>query len=351
MTVPNSQPPTPKEIATGDRHQELGVGGWKSGVESSKAAQQQPLVNLQEIAEIELFIVKRMKEFTVGDHASVFKGGGFNFVGVRDWQPGDRTSHIDWAQSSMTNFSPMITRDFEQDSNATIIAVADASLSTRCGVRGVPIAAAIARAVAAAGLSAMFFQDLFGLVTFDDRFEEVTVARPKIGRSHLLYCLDLYQAGERTPPVERADAGRAGSSRLDQSRDIIVAIESQVRKSSLIPVISDFLFPDAARIIGELALLNAVHDVFLLMADVRFAYELPSVSDGWVEAYDVETGRSRVFSRRELRRLASRVGEWQDDIERTARDAGIDVVRVGLDRWQMETALVEFTAERRLRKM
>src|SRR5678816_387704 len=116
-----------------------------------------PLVNLQEIAEIELFIIKRLKEFTLGDHASVFKGNGFNFVGVRDWEPGDRMSSIDWAQSSMTNFSPLITRDFEQDSNATIVAVADASLSTRCGVRGVPIAAAIARAVAAAGLSAMFF--------------------------------------------------------------------------------------------------------------------------------------------------------------------------------------------------
>ena len=347
MSTPDSQLPTPKpETTTGPRHQKLGVGGWTLGVEA------QPLVNLQEIAEIELFIVKRMKEFTVGDHASVFKGGGFNFVGVRDWQPGDRTSSIDWAQSSMTNFSPMITRDFEQDSNATIIAVADASLSTRCGVQGVPIAAAIARAVAAAGLSAMFFQDLFGLVTFDDRFEEVTVARPKIGRSHLLYCLDLYEAGGKAPPVDTVRGRRAaGPGGLEKSRDIIIAIESQVRKSSLIPVISDFLFPDAVRIIGELALLNAVHDVFLLMADVRFAYELPSVSDGWIEAYDVETGKSRVFSRRELRRLAARVGEWQDNIERTARDAGIDVVRVGLDRWQMETALVEFTAERRLRKM
>ena len=35
---------------------------------------EEPLVNLQEIAEIELFILKRMKEFTLGDHASVFKG-------------------------------------------------------------------------------------------------------------------------------------------------------------------------------------------------------------------------------------------------------------------------------------
>ncbi|MNC87504.1 hypothetical protein D3C83_32330 [compost metagenome] len=87
------------------------------------------------------------------------------------------------------------------------------------------------------------------------------------------------------------------------------------------------------------------------MADVRFAYELPRLADGWVEAYDVESGRTRVLSRRELRRLAGRVVEWQDDVERTARAAGLDVVRVGLDRWQMETALVEFTAERRLRKM
>ncbi len=312
----------------------------------------EPLVNLREIAEIELFIMKRMKEFTVGDHASVFKGGGFNFVGVRDWEPGDRMSTIDWAQSSMTNFSPMITRDFEQDSNATIVAVADASLSTRCGAHGVTVAAAIARAVAAAGLSAMFFQDLFGLVTFDDHFEQLAAARPKIGRSHLLYCLDLYQSGKKgegaSGPVRRSHQDEGAAT---PGADIVLAIESQLRKSSLVPVISDFLFPDAARVIRELGLLNAVHDVFLLMADVRFAYELPHVSDGWIEAYDIETGRARVFSRRELARLAGRVAEWQDHIERTARDAGLDVVRVGLDRWEMETALVKFTAERRLRKM
>jgi uncharacterized protein (DUF58 family) len=297
------------------------------------------LINLREIAEIELFIIKRMKEFTVGDHASVFKGGGFNFVGIRDWQPGDRMSSVDWAQSSMTNFSPMVTREFEQDSNATIVAVADASLSTRCGVDGVTIAAAIARAVAAAGLSATFFQDLFGLVTFDGTFRQIAAARPRVGRAHLLYCLDLYQK----PPAEADDPG-AG-------RDIIAAIEGQLRKASMVPIISDFLFPDAPRVIGELALLNAVHDVFLVMADARFAYELPPVSDGWIEAYDVESGRTRVLSRRELRRLAARVGEWQDQIERTARDADLDVVRVGLDRWEMETALVKFTAERRLRKI
>jgi uncharacterized protein (DUF58 family) len=302
------------------------------------------LVNLQEIAEIELFILRRMKEFTLGDHASVFKGAGFNFVGVRDWEPGDRMSSIDWSQSSLTNFSPMITREFEQDSNAAIVAVVDASLSTRCGIASggtgdVTIATAIARAVAAAGLSATFFQDLFGLVTFDERFGPLASARPKIGRSHLLYCLDLYQ--------------RSLSQARDPERvqDIVGAIESQVRKASLVPVISDFLFADADALIRQLSHLNAVHDIFLLMADVRFAYEVPWLADGWVEVFDIESGRTRVLSRREMRRLAARIGEWQDEIERMARDADLDIVRVGLDRWEMETALVKFTAERRLRKM
>ena len=114
----------------------------------------EPLVSLADIAEIELFILKRMREFTLGGHASAFKGPGFNFVGLRDWEPGDRLSSIDWAQSSLTNFSPMITREFEQNSNATIMAVADASLSTRYGAHRSSIAAAIARSVATVGMSA-----------------------------------------------------------------------------------------------------------------------------------------------------------------------------------------------------
>ena len=316
------------------------IGDRGAAVHAPRHGDEEALVNLQDIAEIELFIVRRMKEFTLGDHASVFKGAGFNFVGVRDWEPGDRMSSIDWSQSSLTNFSPMITREFEQDSNAAIVAVVDASLSTRCGVAGgVTIATAIARAVAAAGLSATFFQDLFGLVTFDERFAPLASARPRIGRSHLLYCLDLYrQSLSQSRDPERV-------------QDIVAAIESQVRKASLVPVISDFLFADANALIRQLSHLNAVHDIFLLMADVRFAYEVPSVSDGWVEVFDIESGRVRVLSRREMRRLATRISEWQDEIERLARDADLDIVRVGLDRWEMETALVKFTAERRLRKM
>lgn len=88
-----------------------------------------------------------------------------------------------------------------------------------------------------------------------------------------------------------------------------------------------------------------------MVVDVGFAYRLPEVSAGWIEAFDVETGRERVLSRREFRRLAQRVDEWQQEILDQARDAGLDAMRVGLDRWEMENTLVEFLAERRLRKV
>ena len=296
-----------------------------------------PPINLAEIAEIELFILKRMKEFAIGDHASVFKGAGFNFVGVRDWEPGDRMSSIDWVQSSLNNFSPMITREFEQNSTGTVIAVADASLSTRCGTGGVPIATAIARSVAAVGLSAVFFQDMFGLITFDEGFHQISAVRPRIGKPHVIYCLELYRRRRKTD----APAGQG---------DVTATIAAHLRKTSLVPVISDFLFADAPRVIRELSVLNAAHDVFLIMVDARFAYQLPAVSAGWIQVFDVETGGTQTVSRRDVARLGARIGDWQQEIIRLARDADLDIVRVGLDRWEMETTLVEFLAERRLRK-
>jgi len=219
----------------------------------------EPLINLADIAEIEVFILKRMKEFTLGNHRSVFNGPGFNFVGTRDWEPGDPVSGIDWAQSSLTGFSPMITREFEQDSTAPMVAVADASLSTRCGAHGSLIAAAVARAIAALGLSGVLFQDLFGLITFDEKFRRIAVAPARVGKPHVLYCLDLYQRGQ-----EADDGGHRD--------DLVAALAGQLRRTCLVPVVSDFLGAGAPQLIHELSILNATHDVFL----VKMSYWLPS---------------------------------------------------------------------------
>ena len=194
----------------------------------------EPFVNLSELTEIELLIMRRMREFTIGEHRSLFTGSGFDFVGLRDWQPGDRTSNIDWAQSTLTNFSPMIVRDYEQRSTATVVAIADASLSTRCGIDGVPIAAAIARTIGTIGMSAVFFQDLFGLITFDAKFEQLAAIRPRVGKNQVIHTLEAYQFGTGLQPLKRSDS-------------LSMSLAGFMRKTTMVPVISDFLFDDASR--------------------------------------------------------------------------------------------------------
>ena len=69
-----------------------------------------------------------------------------------------------------------------------------------------------------------------------------------------------------------------------------------------------------------------------------------------MSAFDVETGQSRLVSRRELRAMATRVKSWQDDLERRAHDADLDVLRLDVDPDKSLPALLEFVTVRRLRK-
>lgn len=297
----------------------------------------EPLINLSEITEIELLILRRMREFTIGEHSSVFRGSGFDYVGLRDWQAGDRFEAIDWAQSTLTNFSPLIVREFEQPSTSSVVVVADRSASTRCGLDGVPIAAIIARAIATIGMSAVFFQDAFGLVTFDRGFEQMTALRPRIGKRHVIHCLDAYQHG-------------TGLQELRRTGSLSAALTGFMRKTSMLTVVSDFLLDEPAPVLRELAMVASVHDVFVTIVDASFAFELPDMSAGWVEAFDVESGRSRVMSRRDVARLSARIREWQDEVAQQAKEAGLDVLRLGLDQTKFDVSLLEWVAERRLRR-
>jgi uncharacterized protein (DUF58 family) len=303
------------------------------------------LVSLSDVNEIELLILKRMREFTIGEHSSMFHGSGFHFTGLRDWQAGDRFESIDWAQSSLTNFSPLIVREFEQHSTSTVVIVADASRSTRCGIGGVPIATIVARAIATLGMSAVFFQDAIALVTFQDKFERLNGLRPRIGKNQVIHCLDAYTAA-----ALNGKAVLHGPPELKRAETLSDTLSGFMRKTSMVPVVSDFLFDDAEDVLRELAQLNSRHDVFVALVDASFAFELPPVSAGWVDAYDVETGRTRVMSRGDLRQAADRVRSWQDTIARQARDLGLDVMRLPLDQTQFDLSLTEFVVARRLRR-
>ena len=76
-------------------------------------------------------------------------------------------------------------REFEQPSTARVCAIVDVSRSTQCGGGGTLVAHLIARAIATIGMSAVFFQDPFGLVTFDEGFTHLAAIRPATGKGHV----------------------------------------------------------------------------------------------------------------------------------------------------------------------
>src|SRR5690606_12112204 len=149
-------------------------------------------------------------------------------------------------------------------------------------------------------------------------------------------CLEAYQDGR-------------GLQGLRRSHSLSATLTGFTRKTSLVPVISDFLFADPELVIHELALAGNVHDVFLVLVEAAHAFELPPISAGWIEAFDVETGRTRLMSRREARGLQARVAAWQENVASVARRAGLDVLPIDGDQTKFDIALLEWVQERRLR--
>jgi uncharacterized protein (DUF58 family) len=304
---------------------------------SGAPREQSWLIDPADVSALETFLLRRMRDHTAGDHTSVYAGSGFDVMGLREWEPGDAMSAIDWAQSSLNNFSPLITRQLEQDSAATVMVAADASLSTHCGPAGAQLRTTILRCLAVLGLSAAFCQDRFGLVAFDDRCRPLGTLRPRGGKAHAMHCLSLY--------AQCSDGDAAGSG------DLIRELESHVRTSSLLVLVSDCLLADIDDLIERFAALTGEHDVLVVIVDARPAFAVPPVSAGWLEIYDVETGETRTVSRAAAVQMLERIDEWQGAVMRHARTRGLDVVRVGAGRWQLEEALSACFARRRLQKL
>lgn len=285
-------------------------------------------LNLAEIKEIEISVLRRIQELTTGDHKSVFRGAGFDLVGLREWQPGDKLSSVDWPQSAINNYDPMLVREFEEDKGGTILIVADASLSMQCGTNGLSSGDIASKIIATIGFSGVFFQDLNGLFIFDGQYG-YDYTRPRLGRNHVVNCISKYFNPEFSHSAGSFN-GLAGM------------IMGSLKRTSIIPVISDFLFPDTEDFIEALSVIKTRHDVFGVMVDCSFLFNLPEVPDGWVSCADVESGRPVLLSKLEFTRMVKRVTDYQDEAIQMAHEKGIEVVKLSRDRPQFFNDLTEF---------
>lgn len=296
-----------------------------------------PLLDPSEVETINLFCNARVRKLIFGEHASVFTGTrGFDFSGIRDFEPGDQQIKVDWAHSTSTLFNPLQVRECIEERSIDIVIAADVSCSMRCGTRGTLIGTSIARAIATIGFSASIFQDTVGLVLFGG--EVPVVEPPRGGRNHVERMVDLYQT---TPAATRL---------LPRKERLAETLAGELRRTSLVIVASDFLFPDVFSVLKELADLKQPHDLFLVMADSAFAFELPEISAGWVGCVDSETGARVDLSYSQMRALPGLIRRHQDAVMDYTERADMEVLRVLPAAEEFQSTIVDFFLERRLRR-
>lgn len=294
------------------------------------------LLDPSEVEAINLFCNARVRDLVFGEHASVFTGtAGFDFSGIRDFESGDPQVKVDWAHSTTTLFNPLQVRECIEERSIGIVIAADLSCSTRCGASGALIGRNIARTIATIGLSASIFQDTVELLLFGG--QEHLIEPPGGGRSHVERMVALYQNTAAAP-------GRPGNQRLAET------LAGELRRTSLVIVASDFLFPDVFPTLDALAELKQPHDLFLVMADSAFAFELPEISAGWVRLRDSETGARVDLSRAQIRALPGMIRRHLDRVAGHAERVGLEVLRVPPDAEAFQGAIVDFFLERRIRK-
>jgi uncharacterized protein (DUF58 family) len=294
------------------------------------------LLDPSEVEAINLFCSARVRELIFGEHASVFTGAtGFDFSGIRDFEPGDPQVKVDWVHSTTTLFNPLQIQECVEERSIDIWIAADVSGSTRCGTFSALIGKSIARTIATIGLSASIFQDMVGLVLFGGG--ELRVEPLRGGRNHVERMVDLYQSTPVAPALP-------GSERLADT------LAGELRRTSLVIVASDFLFPAVFSTLEELADLKPPHDLFLVMADSAFAFELPEISSGWIGCVDSETGAHVDLSHSQVRTLPGLIQNHQDAVTDYAERMDLEVLRVLPDAERFQSTIVDFFVERRVRR-
>ena len=137
---------------------------------------------IQKVRHIEIITRGLVNDLFGGEYHSVFKGRGMSFSEVREYQPGDDISLIDWNVTARSN-APYI-KIFEEERELTVYLIVDMSRSGNFGTLRRfknEIAAEIA---AVLGFSAIKNNDKVGLILFSDEIEKYVV--PKKGKSHVL---------------------------------------------------------------------------------------------------------------------------------------------------------------------
>jgi uncharacterized protein (DUF58 family) len=245
--------------------------------------------------------------------ASRRAGTGHEFLGLRDYAPGDDPRRVDWRASARTE-RLQVRETLDERAGAWLVLVdTSASMAVRDGEKwrlAFQLAAAWSYLLLRAG-------HRVALAAASDRLD--LVQRPGRGRRHYLRLLRAL-ADTRPRP-------RGGGSEL------ATGLRALPRGAG-VTLVSDFLAPDAmARTLdGVLAASGAVQALQVLAPE---ECALGAVRDGGARVVDVESGATRVVAAGGAERATARLAALRESLAAHCARRGIPLTSAHSDeRWR-----------------
>ncbi len=224
---------------------------------------------LKKVRKIEIKTKGLSSRIFAGEYHSAFKGRGISFAEVREYQPGDETSFIDWTVTAKLNH-PYV-KVFEEDRELNVLLMIDVSGSSLFGAYKQSKKELTVEISALLAYSAISNNDKVGVIFFTNRVEKYIP--PKKGRSHILRI--IRELLEFTPESRGTNLNLA-----------LHFLNNVMKKRSVVFVVSDFM----SQKYGPMFRIAArKHDVIGLHIYDEREKQLPNV--GLMSVTDAETGK------------------------------------------------------------
>ena len=216
-------------------------------------------------------VLRRLDGILQGDYRSLFRGGGLDFAGLREYQPPDDIRHIDWNVTA--RMDTPYAREYMEDREVTAWFLIDLSPSMAFGGLErrkdsvmVDLVGVLARLLTRNG-------NRVGAILYDNNVELPIPARG--GRPQVLRLINDIQRQQSSPSGAMTDLAKLLESALNS-----------IRRRSLIFLVSDFIcLPGWDRAMDQL---NRKHELLAVRLWDPRETELPDA--GVVLVEDSETG-------------------------------------------------------------
>jgi len=278
---------------------------------------------------LEIQTKKLVDELFAGQWLSTFKGRGIEFEELREYSPGDPLSSIDWNVTARMN-APYV-KLYREERELSVMLLVDLSSSTLFGSQAESKRERIAELAALLAFSAIKNYDKVGLMLFTNEIEKVII--PKKGVTHGLRVLRdvLYHS----PKAGQTDIQKA-----------LAALGNLQKKSSIVFLFSDFLFPVQEKLYYPIA---KKHDFISICMQDPLEQEMEDL--GYLHLQDLETDRLGYYDFRNpkiRKEYAKSCLDFRDQHKRSILKSGGSFLQVRSDISSVD-ALKKFLQTRTVR--